>query len=377
MSASPEYREAAPERIVELDGLRGVAVMMVLAWHYLGATIDPSLGPWALAMARVLILGRTGVDLFFVMSGFLITGIILDRSRPIGAFLTVFYLRRSLRILPPYLLLVVAFWSIVWAGANNSAFNADTPLWRHLTFTQNFWMAEHQRWGADAISVTWSVAIEEHYYLLAAPLLLSMPRHRIPGTLLLLAAASIIGRALVYVSPTSAFLAYVATPFRLDGLALGGLVAWAWRAPLARQWLHDHRRKLLQAILFATLATPALAVVVARDLAWHMHHWGHAYLAAYYSAVLVAVLLVRGSAWVRPLRSKALHFAGRISYSAYLFHPFMLSSGFILLGRTEHIRDGADVFVVLTALAATIAYCAASHKWMEKHLIAFGRRFSY
>ena len=367
----------APQHIDELDGLRGIAVLMVLAWHYLGATIDPTLALWAKAIARTLILGRTGVDLFFVLSGFLITGIILDRARSRRDFLLSFYARRCLRILPPYLLLVSVFWLFVSMGADNSAFNADTPLVRHLTFTQNEWMAENHRWGPDAISVTWSVAIEEWYYLCAPVLLLCVPRRWVPAVLVIVALASIGGRALVYTGPATAMRAYVSTAFRLDGLALGGLVAWAWRNESAHQWLQEKRVWLFRIAAMCLMATPLLAILIARDLSWHMFRWAHTYLAFFFTIVLVNVLLARGSRPVALLRSAALRFLGSVSYSVYLFHPFMLSSAFLIAGRSEHIRSASDALVVVAALFATLLLGLASRDWFERPLIRLGRRYAY
>src|SRR4029453_4834670 len=264
-------------RIPELDGLRGIAALMVLAWHYIGAIVDPSLGPWAHWLAATLILGRTGVDLFFVLSGFLITGIILGRSRENLPFLGVFYLRRALRILPPYLLLVGIFWMVVWSGASNPAFNDETPLWRHLTFTQNCWMADHARWGPGAISVTWSVAIEEQFYLVFPLLMLLVPRRLLPAMLIALAVASVLYRLSVYTGPSAAFDAYVSTISRLDGLAVGGLLACAWRQPAIRARLEANRSGVFALTAVGLAIVPVLGYLVQTDLGWHMFHWGHTY----------------------------------------------------------------------------------------------------
>jgi peptidoglycan/LPS O-acetylase OafA/YrhL len=152
-------------RIEEFDGLRGLAVSMVLIWHFVGCMIDQSLGSWAKVVFDITIFGRTGVDLFFVLSGFLITGIVLDRSSDAKSFFQSFYIRRVLRIVPSYMVLVSVYWLIVAAGKNNYAFNTETPIMDHLTFTQNWWMSSNEKWGPAAISVTWSVAIEEQFYL--------------------------------------------------------------------------------------------------------------------------------------------------------------------------------------------------------------------
>lgn len=369
--------DSTQERIAELDGLRGIAVLMVLAWHYLGALINPTLAPWAKAVARTLILGRTGVDLFFVLSGFLITGIILHRRARPARFLASFYLRRSLRIWPAYLLLLGLFWLSVACGADNSAFNSDIPPIRHLTFTQNEWMAEHRRWGPDAISVTWSVAIEEWYYLFAPLILLRVPLRWIPVLLLGTAAASSVARALMYAATTNPLRAYVSTPYRLDGLALGGLVAWTWQQRHARDWIRSHSSWLVRVTLLGFATIPLLALLIAQDFARHMFTWGHAYLALFFSTVLTTVLALSGRPEVAALRHPALRFIGDISYGIYLFHPFMLSCAFLLVRRPEHITAASDAWTVATALLFTLLFCTASHRFIERPLIQLGRSYAY
>jgi len=364
-------------RILELDGLRGLAVLMVVLWHYVGAIIDPSLGAWAATLAQSLVLGRTGVDLFFVLSGFLITGIVLDRTQQARRFLGAFYVRRALRILPPYLLLVGVFWVVVAAGVSNHAFNAETPLWRHLTFTQNLWMAEHGRWGPGAISVTWSVAIEEQFYLFFPPLLLLLPRRCVPTVLLSLAAASIVYRFLSYDGPSTAFTAYVTTPARLDALSLGGLLAWAWRDAGSRSWLQANKRVPYALAAIGAVLLPALAFFIARDLGWHMFYWGHTYLSVFFVAALTTVLLARDTTLGGILRGRWLRFAGGISYSVYLFHPLVLSCAFLLAARTEQIRNVSDALIVVAALAVTVAFCWLSSRRVEGPAIRFGRRLAY
>jgi peptidoglycan/LPS O-acetylase OafA/YrhL len=96
-------------RLAELDGLRGIAIMLVLVWHFTGMLVDPGQGDIQYLTWRFLIFGRSGVDLFFVLSGFLIIGILVD-NRDSSDYFKTFYLRRALRILPPYLILVTGFW---------------------------------------------------------------------------------------------------------------------------------------------------------------------------------------------------------------------------------------------------------------------------
>lgn len=260
-------------RIDELDGIRGLAVVMVLCWHYIGAVIDTSLGFWAQLIFDLTRPGRMGVDLFFVLSGFLITGIILDRKRSKCGFLASFYVRRALRILPPYLLLIAIFWSAVQIFGDSDVFNASTPFLYHLSFTQNIWMAMNGLWGPGGISVTWSVAIEEQFYLLFPLLLLSLPSRLIPVTLVLIACASAIFRLIVFLyfsyesSAKAAFFGYVFTLSRLDGLSLGGLVAWVIRDHRAIEFLCVKSSELVKYLLRACMVGLLLVIAIKINLA--------------------------------------------------------------------------------------------------------------
>src|SRR5204862_2304884 len=112
----------------ELNGLRGIAVGMVLIWHFVGAIISPNLGALSNLVSNVFVFGRTGVDLFFDLSGFLIIGILVDR-RDSPAYFLPFYRRRAARILPPYLLLLAFFWTFTLWLPPNSYFGATIAPW--------------------------------------------------------------------------------------------------------------------------------------------------------------------------------------------------------------------------------------------------------
>jgi len=365
------------ERVPELDGLRGVAVLMVLAWHVVGVMVDPAAGAWEFWVYHALRIGRTGVDLFFVLSGFLITGIVLDRQRPASQFLLSFYLRRSLRILPPYLALVGIFWLLVAAGMNNRGVNDQTPIWYHLSLTQNWWMAAHNTFGPDGMSITWSVAIEEQYYVFAPLALLLLPARWIPAVLVLTAASSALFRAWIYDGPATLFSAYVLTPSRLDGLSVGGLVAWLWRQPAGHAWAVAHARGLARMTVLGIVGIAGLAALMVRDPAWHMYIWGHAYLAGLAALIIVFVLVHTGNIGTRLLRNSALRFVGSISYSLYLFHPCIIGAAILLCGHKPVASDWRDWLVILGALLVSLVVCTASMALIEGRLMAYGRRFRY
>ena len=130
------------KRIEELDGLRAIAPLMVIAWHYIGIPDGPGFWLW-----NVFYLGHFGVDLFFVLSGFLITTILLE-NRASDTFFSSFYGRRVFRIWPIYYLMC-ALSLIGWlSGASPTLFQGVVPGWTYIFGIQNFWMAKLQNYGA-------------------------------------------------------------------------------------------------------------------------------------------------------------------------------------------------------------------------------------
>ncbi len=368
-------------RIQELDGLRGLAVGMVLIWHFIGCMIDGNLGIWARALHYITVLGRTGVDLFFVLSGFFITGIVLDRSNGNKVFLQSFYIRRALRIVPSYIILVLIFWFLVALGVRNHAFNNETPLLYHLTLSQNWWMCVNKMWGPAAISTTWSVAIEEQFYLIFPLILLTAPRNNMPKIFIAIAFLSACIRFLAIIFFDNIFLMYVSTLSRLDGLAAGALVAHLWRHPSFGEWIKDLRKvAYLKKIIILFLAImPVFLIAVNYNLKLTMAVWGHSYLTLFYASLMFWVIyrLSEGRGGVPAFRTTWLRELGGISYTIYLFHPIFLSIAFFLAGRPERISTLSDCALAIAALLATLLYSKISLKRFERPFVEFGRKFPY
>src|SRR5262249_50866528 len=143
-----------------LDGLRALAILLVVMWHYLGHPGGPGSAQW-----NFFRFGITGVDLFFVLSGYLITGILLQNAGAANYFST-FYLRRSFRILPIYFGMVAIYLIGRQIGRPAGLFDGAVPWWSYILGVQNFWMTIHQTFGATWLAATWSLAVEEQFYLL-------------------------------------------------------------------------------------------------------------------------------------------------------------------------------------------------------------------
>lgn len=162
---------AAPRpdnRIPELDGLRGLAILLVVLLHYVKDGVTGT-GIWYSLGLAPLRLAGTGVDLFFVLSGFLIGGILLD-VKTTDTYYRTFYLRRFHRILPVYFLWLLLFaCGLALADPRvKGMFNQALPIWSYPLFLQNFAMAVQGTFGAQWLMVTWSLAVEEQFYLLPA-----------------------------------------------------------------------------------------------------------------------------------------------------------------------------------------------------------------
>ena len=156
------------ERVSELDGVRGIACLLVIADHVIVSGL-----PHGILPGRIVPWLIGGVDLFFVLSGFLIGGILLD-NRSATNYFRAFWIRRIARIWPVYYLLVFSFFAVVvarpmlpWPWLDRFLLKDAMPLWTYPTFLQNFAQgASGLDGGARWVASTWSLAIEEQFYLL-------------------------------------------------------------------------------------------------------------------------------------------------------------------------------------------------------------------
>ena len=192
------------ERSPTLDGLRGLAILLVVVWHYVGVPLPPAGvhqdgSTWIPTAKGALIICRGGVDVFFVLSGYLIAGILL-RNQHSRRYYAPFFIRRACRILPLYSVLVAVFIMCRIAGYEGVLFDGPIPLAAYITMTQNYGMAAMGTYGAVWLSATWSLAIEEQFYLLF-PALVRILGRWLPALL----AAGIVGAPLLRLEPVMHF----------------------------------------------------------------------------------------------------------------------------------------------------------------------------
>ncbi|NNM89221.1 MAG: acyltransferase, partial [Phycisphaerae bacterium] len=221
-----------------LDGLRGAAIFLVLLCHYrdeFGA-----FGRIGHALAHVFGWGWVGVDLFFVLSGFLITGILYD-CKGQESYFKNFYARRFLRIFPLYygFLALFLLGLIVYRFGFPQDFSGSAvgrALWRYQpwlwTYTFNFRCALHGNTGL-VVSQFWTLSIEEQFYLFWPLTVFLLPRGKLIYACVGIGVGSLVLRLIAAGAGASAMAIYTATPFQLDALATGSLLAMLVRGPVA------------------------------------------------------------------------------------------------------------------------------------------------
>jgi peptidoglycan/LPS O-acetylase OafA/YrhL len=367
-------------RIGEIDGLRGLAVTFVLIWHFTGSMAAGS-GPVQSAVRMMTVFGRTGVDLFFVLSGFLIIGILMDRRGADNLF-PVFYLRRFMRIWPPYLCLMAVYWLCYAVLGESEAFNARhgflVQFIAQITFNYNTLMALADGGISRGFSVVWSVNIEEWFYIVFPILLVSVPERHLPRVLVGIGLASALARAGVHVIRPDLWQApYVLMPLRLDGLCAGGLVAAAVRNDQAIAWVRSNCSYCAKLVL-ALLAMSIVGVILSFQqgkLDGQMYLWGHLLLAVTYAAILAFILIAKPR--LEFLKSRVLGLFGRYSYTMYLIHPLFISLFFVIGGRREVISDWVSFGLAASAFVCSAVYSIASYHLMEGWLVGLGHQYKY
>ena len=352
------------EKIREIDGLRAIAILLVIAWHYLGASDGPQSLPW-----RTFIFGRSGVDLFFVLSGYLITSILLN-NRASPNYFSTFYGRRAFRILPIYGVMLLIFFAGRLSGIGHVFFDGALPWWSYAAGLQNIWMDIDQTYGATWLAGTWSLAIEEQFYLLFPLIVLWLPRALLPRFLIATIVLSAIGRIISYRAGDQ-FGYYVLMPLRADILAVGALIAWLrFSGPVS-----DRLRRSVKMIFVVTAcAFPAFAFLIGANTDFHMALWGHSYLVAFYGSAVFMVLESTGSSSLALLRSRAAEFFARISYALYLVHINVLIFVFLVFRTDRTIGTLQGATLTAFALAISVLICFASYRFFEGPLIRMAHR---
>jgi peptidoglycan/LPS O-acetylase OafA/YrhL len=357
MNAAATPLEATPARagaprIPELDGIRGVAISLVLVWHYVVALLPYEPRP-LFFLRRALGLTWTGVDLFFVLSGFLIGGILLE-ARQSPRYFSVFYLRRSIRILP---LAFLYLFTIVWLDRAGvlQGFIPEIPFWTYFVFLQNWGMAMAQKLGPNATGVTWSLAVEEQFYLVLPLAIRYVPARLLPPVVACACLLAPVARVACLWMGNQRIAPYVLLPCRIDAFGLGVLLAMGHRNPAFLAWV-QRRRRQLWAALGVLLAGMGLLLAVPSVLL--MNTVGYSWIALFYAVGFTLCLTDPAGPIATVCRWGPLRWMGMGAYFIYLAHPALL----------ELLHNP------VLALAACLLLAAVSWKFVEQPMMRFAHR---
>ena len=341
------------KRIPQLDAVRGIAILIVMVHNSLNKF--PTL-----PLQRVFAFGWMGVDLFFVLSGFLITGILVDTRQSQGYFKN-FYARRCLRIWPLYysvLIFMLVFIPLLYPAMWSAVAARSSPRWAFPFFLQNF-VLKSAEGAVGPLGVTWSVAIEEQFYLVWAVVVRYCPPiqlRRIAAAVICLSPILRFGLSLYRIDLYSNFFC------RFDGLMAGGLLAL-----IVHSNTFQPGKFLRVAWLLFLVALP-LAVAAESIHA----RWLTLSFSAVASAAFVYLALFARQAWFRAvMANRALVYTGTISYGLYLLHKIP----FDLLQALHLDRHSFSAF--LSGLAASYILAALSWNLLEKPFLGLKRFFEF
>ncbi len=352
----------AEPRIIPLDGLRGLMTIFVVISHYFAELPN---GQKAFAV------GWIGVEMFFVLSGFLVGSLILEKAHHAN-FLKVFYIRRVCRTFPVYfgsVAVILALMALLgpreWLGGLNAI-----PLWSYFTFTQNLYMAASNDVGMGWLAPTWTLAVEEQFYLVVPALFLLTPRRHLVVILLAIGVAAIGLRSYnVLTNPHNLVAALAQIHVRADTLVSGLLLAVLWkqgRIDYARHALLIRSIPLVIILIMLGISTfssanDPLFVILSGPL-----------MGLACSAFIL--MLVENAPEAERFHSPFLRFFSRTSYAIYLTHLMVLGLMHgLILGAKPDLATMQQVLVTLAALPVCVALGYAMTRILEEPLTAYGR----
>ncbi|HNN13308.1 MAG TPA: acyltransferase [Anaerolineales bacterium] len=347
---------ATGARISEIDGLRGIAILSVVIFHLVVFPFSSFLA--GLGIRPIFDLLASGVDLFFVISGFLIGSILINLDGISG--IRAFYIRRILRIWPLYYLLLF----IVYVAVPDKSLFSKAPIWSFPLFIFNFWESMG-RGIHQALGPLWSIAVEEQFYFLGPLLFLLLKRKQI---VILLATWVVSAPFLrMFLFQTTEIDLWCFTPTRLDGVWVGLLIAIFFSDNNNILWVKKYLPSL-QIVTFLLLIILIPSIQWMPDLLWASIGQSLVVLAF---GCLLMVVQIRNAQGLRMhiLNWGWLRYLGVRCYSIYLFHTFF---AFIAMAVdiNFYIQILLEIFLILT-------FSHISWRYLESPLIQLGRRFSY
>lgn len=341
-----------PNYVVGLQALRGIAVLLVVCSHlYTVVSTEPLFlevtpFPW---INQAFSRGFLGVDIFFVLSGFLITSLLFkEDENSIRSNLKGFYSRRALRILPAlYALLVVSFLIAIWEGS--SLTYQWNSTWSALLFISNWTFEPFFLQTQDDLGHLWSLAVEEQFYIVWPLVFFALRRLRIHWSVITVAMAVLvvviaIHRSSLWNSQVPWIFIYLKTETRSDAILIGCMFAYIFRYVSISP-------KLLRILGYISITLLIMVAYFYSDVEKSfLYQGGFSFIALLAGMVILAVVLVPSFAGP-VVNSRMLIWWGQRSYGMYLWHLPI----FRLFGRNEFVESDFLRIVIATGISLVVA----------------------
>lgn len=359
-------------RIPELDGIRGLAVILVLFFHYGNNQLIFMTDPPAVVnvFTKITSFFWSGVDLFFILSGFLI-GTILLKSKASKNYFKTFYIRRFLRIFPLFYLLLLIYLLlkvIDFPDPGNFLFKDELNIGYYFLFIQNYMMAASNTFAAQALTPTWSLAVEEQFYLILPALLYFTPKKWFPFLLICLIGLSPLLRSFT----DNWYYEYITFHNRMDTLLFGVLIAYLISEKNLIEIVQKRKTSFFIGLIFILSVGGYMSAINKIGV------FNYTFLMFIYGGLLVFALAFKEGILGAILRSKLLRVFGFLSYGIYVFHQLisgMLHS--LVFSQRPMIRNLEEFGLTLVALVVTFIFAYIIHFIFELPLVKFGQKNKY
>jgi peptidoglycan/LPS O-acetylase OafA/YrhL len=350
---------------------------MVMALHFVGGATPRTMAQRL--VVKTASFGLLGVDLFFVLSGFLITGLLLDaKNRP--HYFRNFYARRTLRIFPLYYAVLTALFLVLphFAALPRGLQQArEHQLWL-WTYTTNFYIAAKASWDVLAyVNHFWSLAIEEHFYLLWPLIVFSFSRESLERICVGVVVVGLALRIVTSLAGMTELSISVLTPLRIDTLCVGGILAALVRRESGAEMLlrRSTRAALALGAIVVTLSAWCAATKIGLPV---LHQLRNTLYALFFGAL--SLMSLQSNVVGRLFQGRLLRFFGKYSYGLYVYHG-------ILMWYLRELRtaDRLDTrfeshWLAMAANAAlgvsvSVVVAVLSYELFEKRFLALKRFF--
>lgn len=370
------------KRVDYIDGIRGLAILLVLAWHFIFCISSLRPGSLEAYLLKVLFYySWLGVDVFFVLSGFLLTSI-LYKNKSSPSLLKTFWFRRALRILPLYwLILSFAFLATIFMTSKKGPgyqwlFGNLQYLGSYTIFLQNITMTIKNQMSSAWLNVTWSLAIEEQFYLILPIAVLFFNKQKfIIISIIIVVLTPLLRAACILYVPNGGMASFMLLPLRWDSLFWGGMLA-----------LIDPTSKQINEI--TKYQKPIVAIVLSVFLLLGLNNQnigslgmgilGHTAIAILTGLLIFNCKMRLGCIARKFLSSKPFVFFGTISYGLYLLHyPILGLSHQWALQAVPINNSVKSCLVTFVAFLITIGISLLSHKYFKKPFLKIGAKIQY